>query len=324
MRRRVFITLVGGATAWPFTARAERADKLPTVGVLATATPSIWDPWTNAFVQRLHELGWVEGKTIAIEYRWAEGHIERYADIAAEFVQHKVDVILTDSAGALKAKQATATIPIVFALSADPLGTGLVASLARPGGNVTGLSVQSADLAGKKIEFLREAVPSIRRLAIMGNVGFPAAVLEIQEAQKAAGTLQLAATLLEIRRAEDIASTFEAHKDRADALYVCIDPLVGSNIKSINTLALSTRWPTVHGLRDYVAAGGLMSYGASISVMFHRAAEMVDEILRGGKPADMPVEQPTNFALVINLTAAKALGLTIPQSLINAADEVIE
>ena len=209
----------------------------------------------------------------------------------------------------LAAKQATAVIPIVFAAASDPVGTGLVASLARPGGNVTGLSNQISDTGGKKLELLREVVPGLRRLAIMANVGNPASVLDMGEAQATARTLGLEVTTSEIRRAEDISPAFDALKGRADALYVCVDPLVNTHRIRINTLALAARLPTMHGLREYVEAGGLMSYGPNLPDLFRRAADYVDKILRGAKPADIPVEQPTKFDLVINLTTAKALGL---------------
>ena len=325
MKRREFITLLGGAAAWPLAARAQQPGKLPTIGFLGADTPSTESQRVAAFVQRLRELGWIDGRNLAIEYRWAEGRNERYAEIAAEFVRLKVDVIVTaGTPPTLAAKQATAVIPIVFAAASDPVGTGLVASLARPGGNVTGLSIQTTDLAGKRLELLREVVPGLRRLAIMANVGNPASVLEMGEAQATARTLGLEVTTSEIRRAEDIAPAFEALKGRADALYVCADPLVNTNRIRINTLALGARLPTMYGFREYVEAGGLMSYGPNLPDLFRRAADFVDKILRGAKPADIPVEQPTKFDLVINLTTAKALGLDVPPTLLARADEVIE
>jgi putative ABC transport system substrate-binding protein len=245
--------------------------------------------------------------------------------IAAEFVRLKVDVIVTHSAApVLAAKQATSVIPIVFAVANDPLGSGLVASLARPGGNVTGLSSQATDLAGKRLELLREVVPSLRRLAIMANVRAPAAVVEMGAVQTAARTLGFEATTFEIRRAEDIAPAFDELKSRTDALFVCADPLVVAHQIRINTLALRERLPTVHGFREHVETGGLISYGANFPDLFRRAADYVDKILRGAKPGDLSVEQPTKFDLVINLTTAKALGLTIPESFLLRADEVIE
>jgi putative tryptophan/tyrosine transport system substrate-binding protein len=276
-------------------------------------------------VERLRELGWIEGRNVAIEYRWAEGRNERYEEIAAEFARLKVDVIVTvTSPAALAAKQATAVIPIVFAAASDPVGTGLVASLARPGANVTGLSNQVSDTGGKKLEFLREVVPGLRRLAVMANVTNPAVVLEKGEVQAAARKFGLEITTSDIRRVEDIASTFDALKGRADALYVCADPLMNTHRVRINTLALGVRLPTMHGFRDYVEAGGLMSYGPNIPDLFRRAGDYVDKILRGAKPADIPVEQPTKFDFVINLTTAKALGLKIPEAVLLRADEVIE
>src|SRR5262245_63207930 len=326
MRRREFITLLGGAVAsGPLAARGPQAKNLPTMGPLGAITAPAQRQWTDAFVQRLRELGWIEGRTVAIEYRWAEGRNERLAEIAAEFVQRKVDVIVTHSAEpVIAAKKATSVIPIVIALAADPVGTGLVATLARPGGNVTGLSLQSTDLAGKRLALLREVVPGLRRLAIMVNPGAPAAVLEMSEVETTAKTLGLDIATFEIRRADDIAPAFEALKGRAEALYIAGDPLVTTNRIRLAILAVGARLPTMHGNRENVDAGGLMSYGANFPDLFRRAADYVDKILRWAKPADIPAEQPTKFDLVINLTTAKALGLNVPPSLLARADEVIE
>jgi ABC-type uncharacterized transport system substrate-binding protein len=323
IRRREFITLLGGAAlAWPLVARAQQ-HKLPTIGFLGGAT---WESeWAATFVQRLHELGWTEGRTIAIEYRWTEGRNERIVEIVAEFVRLKVDVIVTYSTPpVLAAKQATLAIPIVFAAAGDPLGAGLVASLARPGGNVTGLSLLATDLAGKRIELLREVVPRLRRLAILGNVGNPLVVLEMGEVQAAPLTLGLDVITSEIRKAEDIEPAFDAFKGRADAVFVVLDPLVSNNRVPIATLALGARLPTMHGLRELVEAGRLMCYAANFPDLFRRTAGLVDKILRGVKPAEIPVEQPTKFDLVVNLTTAKALGLSIPDSFLVRADKVIE
>ena len=221
MKRREFMALLGGAASWPLAARAQQPAKLPTIGYLGTAAASAWAPWTVAFVQRLHELGWIEGRTVAIQYRWAEGRTERFAEIAAEFVRLKVDVIVTGGNAAVAAKQASSVVPIVFALASDPVGDGLVATLARPGGNITGLSIQAPDLAGKRLALLREVVPGLRRLAIMVNVDFPAAVLEMGEIQAAAGTLGLDVVTFEIRRAEDIAPAFEALKGPCGGTLCC-------------------------------------------------------------------------------------------------------
>jgi putative tryptophan/tyrosine transport system substrate-binding protein len=325
MERRDFITLLGGAAvAWPLAARAQQA-AMPVIGYLGSGTPLTDSQWLAAFVQRLRELGWVDGRNVAIEVRWAEGRSERFAEIAAELVRFKVDVILThNTPPVLAAKQATSVIPIVFASAGDPVGTGVVASLARPGGNVTGLSSQATDTSAKRLELLREVVPNLRGLAIMGNVGNPFTVLEIGEVQAAARTLSLEVATLDIRRADDIAPAFDTLKGRADALYLCGDPLVTSNRIRINTLALGARLPTMHIAKESVAGGGLMSYGPNLQDLFRRAADYVDKILRGAKPADLPVQQPTKFDLVINLTTAKVLGLTIPESFLLRATEVIE
>src|SRR5258707_7230254 len=268
MRRRDFITLFGGATAaWPLAALAQQAGKLPTIGFLG-ADASAFGPWTAAFVAHLRELGWIEGRTIAIEYRWSQGRTERYAEIAAEFVRLKVDVIVTVGSAVPTVKQATAAIPIVFAVGIDPVGSGLVANLAKPGGNVTGLSLQAANLAGKRIEFLREVLPQLRRLAIIFNVGNDQTVLEMSETQAAARTLGLEVTPLEIRRAEDIIPAFEAVKAQAHALYVVVDQLVVANRTPILMSALGARLPTMFSTNDFVRAGGVMSYGPNYADLF--------------------------------------------------------
>jgi putative ABC transport system substrate-binding protein len=323
MQRREFITLVGGAAAWPLAARAQPA-KLPTIGFLGASTPAAWSEWTAAFVQRLHELGWAEGRNIAIEYRWAEGRSERFTEIAAEFVRLKVDVIVTVGSAVFAAKQATSTIPIVFAIAVDPVGTGMVASLARPGGNVTGVSTQTTELPGKRIELLREIFPNLRRLAVIANVSYPGAVREVAEVRVVASKFGIDVEVLEIHRAEDIAPAFGTLKNGTQVLYVCADALTNANGARINTLALGARLPTSLPFRESIGAGGLMSYGAKTTDLFRHAGELVDKILKGAKPDDLPVEQPTKFELVINLTTAKALGLTIPESFLLRADEVIE
>jgi ABC-type uncharacterized transport system substrate-binding protein len=326
MRRRDFITLLGGAAvAWPLVARAQQSTKLPTIGFLGANNATFERASTDAFVQRLRELGWIENRTIAIEYRWAEGRDERFAEIAAEFIRLKVDVILTYATpSSIAAKKATAVIPIVFAAAGDPVGTGLVASLARPGGNITGLSIQQTDLASKRLEMLREVLPGLRTVAILFDVGSPNSVLEMGEVQTAARTLGLAVVTSEVRRAEDIAPAFDALKGRADALYVCGAPLLSTNRIRINNLALGVRLPTMHGFREFIVAGGLMSYGPNFPSLFRRAAEYVDKVLRGAKPSDLPVEQPTKFDFIINVTTARVLGLEVPPTLLARADEVIE
>ena len=283
LQRREFITLLGGAAAWPLAARAQQPGKLPTIGYLGATTPTAESQRVAALVQRLREFGWIESRNLTIECRYAEGRSERYAELAAEFVRLNVDVIVTYGTPAVAAtKQATAVIPIVFAVAGDPIGSGLVASLPRPGGNVTGLSLQKTDVADKRL------------------------------------------ATFEIRRAEDIAPTFEALKGRADALYVCGDPLVDTNRVRIITLALGARLPSISDFPEYVEAGGLMSYGPNFADLFRRAAGYVDKILLGAKPGDLPVEQPTKFDLVINLITAKALGLDVSPTLLARTDKVIE
>jgi putative ABC transport system substrate-binding protein len=325
-RRRDFITLLGrAAAAWPIAARAQQPmAKLPTIGFLGTNTPSAQSRWTAAFVQRLRELGWIEGRTFAIEYRWAEGRSERFLELATDIVRLKVDVIVTTGAAVIPAKQATSVVPIVFAVATDPVGSGLVASLARPGGNVTGLSLQQSDIAAKRLELLREVVPGLGRLGVIVNISSPGAALEMREVQGTARVLGLDVVTVEIRRSADIAGAFDALKDQAQAVYVVNEPLTITNRALINTLALAARLPTMHGSREQVEAGGLISYAANFPDLFRRAADYVDKILRGAKPADIPVEQPTRFDLVINLKTAKALGLTVPLTLQASADEVIE
>jgi ABC-type uncharacterized transport system substrate-binding protein len=325
MRRREFITLLGGAAAaWPLAALAQQPAKVPTIGFLGSGTPASQGPWVAAFVQRLRELGWIEGRNVAIEYRWGEGRSERFAEIAAEFVRLKLDVIVTSGGPAYTVKKATSVIPIVFTLANDPIGSGLVASLARPAGNATGLSNQQTDTAGKRLELLREVVPGLRRLAILADLSNPSNVLDVGEVEAAARAVGLEVARSDIRRAEDIAPAFEALRGRADAVYVCNTPLFTNNPIRISTLALAARIPSIYPSREYVAAGGLMCYGPNFPDEFRRAGDFVDKILRGAKPGDLPVEQPTKFDLIINLTTAKALGLTIPESFLLRADEVIE
>jgi len=325
MRRRDFIAAVGGAVVGPLAARAQQPAKQPTIGFLGSGTLEGQGQWVAAFLQRLRELGWIEGRNITIEYRWAEGNSDRADELAAELVRRRVDVIVTYANPiVLAVKRSTSTIPIVFTAAADPLGTGLVSTLARPGGNVTGLSVEATDLGSKRLELLRDVVPNFRRLGIMANVGNSASVLEMREVQSASGTLGLEVKTLDIRQAEDIARAFDEFKGHADALYVCIDTILFANRIRIITLALAARLPTMFTTREAVKAGGLMTYGPSFPELFRRAGDYVDKILHGAKPEDLPVEQPTKFDLVLNLTTAKALGLTIPPTLLARADEVIE
>ena len=326
MKRREFITLVGGAAvAWPLAARAQQAASLPTVGFLGAGSPTTADVWLSAFMSRLRELGWIEGRNIKIDVRWAEGRNDRSAEIAAELVRLKVDVIVTYSSEHTQiAKQATSTIPIVFALAADPVGSGLVANLARPGGNITGLSAQNVDLTGKRFELLREIVPGLRRLAVLFNGNNPTAMIEIDIVRTAASPLGIEVSPSAILGAEDIAPAIARIAKQVDALFVVGEPLTFTHRTRINTLALAARLPTTYATRGYVEVGGLMSYGPNFPALFRRAADYVHKILLGAKPGDLPVEQPTRYDLVVNLTTAKALGLTIPESFLLRADEVIE
>lgn len=325
MRRRDFITLLGaGATGLPLAVRAQQPTKMPIVGLLSSTTQSAAAPWIAAFQKRLKELGWIDGRTVTIDCRWAEGRAERFDGFLADFVRRKVDVIVTGGNGVLAAKRATSTIPIVFAVAVDPVGSGYVESLARPGGNVTGLSLQSSELAPKRIELLREIFPDLRSLAIVANVGYPAALREMREVQSAARSLGIDVEVLELRSTEDIAPALAAPKIRSAALYVCTDALVSSNIARINDLALHARLATICGSREFLIGGGLLSYGASFSDLYRQAAEIVDKVLRGSKPSELPVEQPTKFELAINLKTAKVLAIDISPTMLARADEVIE
>jgi putative tryptophan/tyrosine transport system substrate-binding protein len=325
MKRRELLGFIGATSLFPLRAQTQQARKLPVVGYLGATTALSESQRTATFVQRLRELGGIEGRTIAIEVRWAEGRNERFAEIAAEFVHLKVDVIVTAGTAAITAaKQATSVIPIVFAVAGDPVGTGLVASLARPSGNITGLSLQATDLIGKRLELLREILPTLRRLAIMANIGSPLAVREMREVEGLARTLGLEVFTAEIQRADEITPAVDAFKGSADAIYVVADPLATTNRVLINTSALTASLPTIHGQREQVEAGGLISYGTHFPYLYRRAAEYVDKVLRGAKPADIPVEQPTTFELVINLNTAKSLGFAIPSLLLARVDEVIE
>jgi putative ABC transport system substrate-binding protein len=293
------------------------------IGVLG-ADATVWKPWTAAFDARLRELGWIEGDNIAIEYRWAEGSSKRVSEIAAEFLRQNVDAIVTYGSAVTVLKQATTDIPIVFAVAFDPVRSGLVPSLANPGGNVTGIAIQQLVLVGKRLELLREAIPELRRLVIMADAGYAEPVLEADNVKTKARSLGLEAARQEIRRAEDIAPAFEALKGKADALYVVSNALIAANRTRIISLAHSARLPTILSYSDYVEAGGLMSYGPNFAGLFRRAADMINKILQGTKPGDIPVEQASEFEFVINLRTAKALGLTIPSNLLAHADAVLE
>jgi ABC-type uncharacterized transport system substrate-binding protein len=322
VRRRQFIAILSGAATWPLVALAQQ--RLPIVGIVGS-TPSSEQRRNDAFIKRLSELGWNNGQTIAIEFRWSEGRNERVKEIAEEFVRLKVDIIIATGAGPVSAvRQVTKVIPIVFPIATDPVGTGLVATLSRPGGSTTGLSYMGTDLAAKRLQLLRGVAAEFSRVAIMANNGAAGAMLEMHKTLATASTLGIEAISLEIEKGEEIAPAIAVLKDRADALYVCADPLINSNRTSIVTAALNARLPTVFGERENADAGGLLSYGPNVSDMYRRAAEMVDKILRGTKPSEIPIEQPTKFEFVLNLKTAKALGLNVPFHLQQLADEIIE
>jgi putative ABC transport system substrate-binding protein len=325
MLRREFVKGIAGcAIALPFAAHAQPV-KIPTVGFLGPTAANAWTAWTKAFVDRFAELGWIDGHTVRIVYRWANGRTDRFGELAAELVALKVDLILTAGSATRQTMKETPQIPIVFALASEPVATGMVASLSRPGGNVTGLSLEAPDLGGKRLGLLREVAPAARRLAVLTDVVYPASVLELEHIKAAAPTLGFEPVPLEVRRAEDLEPAFVGLGSRADAVYVCsADPLMNNNRDRINALALHEKLPTLYGERPYAAAGGLLSYGPKVPAMFSRAAEFADKILRGAEPADLPVEQPNTFELVVNLKTATALGVAIPQTLIATADDVIE
>lgn len=325
MKRRAFIGLVGAAVAWPEVARGQQRAGLPTIGMLGAGTPASHGKWIAATVTRLRELGWIVDRNITIEYRWAEGREERIAEFAADFLQMKADVIVTSSNQAVKAlMKATSQIPIVAAAMTDPISVGFIRSLAQPGGNVTGFAQQTSELVGKRFELLREIVPDLNHIAIMGYSPSPAFPLEVAAAKAAAATLGMDVVVLELQQAADILSAIESVKSHAQAIYVAITPFTSVNQNQINSLALSARLPTTHGLPEYVRSGGLMSYGADFLDLFRRAGDHVDRILRGQKPSELPVEQPIKFDLVVNLKTAKILNLTIPATVLTRANEVVE
>jgi putative tryptophan/tyrosine transport system substrate-binding protein len=325
LKRREFITLLGGAAAWPLAANAQAG--IYRIGYLNPGSISLPAATsTRAFFDALRELGWIEGKNVAFELRHAENHFERLPEFAAELVRLKVDVIVAvGTLGPLAAKGATNTIPIVMTAAGDPLGSGLVASLAHPGGNITGMSLMAPDLGGKRLELLKEILPRLSRVAVLWNAANPYSALVFKETQAAGQKLSIQVESLEVRGPDDFDGAFETARQRQpDALITVEDPLTFTYLRRIADVAMGDKLPSLHGLREFVSAGGLISYGANLVDLFARAAGYVDKILKGAKPADLPVQQPTKFELVINLKTAEALGLTVPQTLLVAADEVIE
>ena len=329
MRRRDFLKALSGAAmaplVWPNDALAQQARPSTTIGFLGATTPTIWSANVTAFQNRLRELDWIDGRNVSIEYRWAQGRDDRYAEFASEFVQRKVDIIVTAGTTAVIAlKKATSAIPIVFAAAGDPVRTGLVSSLSRPGGNVTGLSNLQTDLGGRRLSLLREIQPNVKRVAVLGNFDNPLIALEMEGVKEDGARLGLETFKLHVTKAEEIVPAIQSLKGVADALYICSDPFLTTHRVRINTLAIAQKLPTVNAFREYVVAGGLLSYGPNFPDLFRRSVDYVDKILRGAKPADIPVEQPVKFDLVINNTTAIAIGLTIPEQFLMRANEVIE
>jgi putative ABC transport system substrate-binding protein len=326
MQRREFIGILASTSiAWPLVASAQQVRKVPLIGVLATGAPAGEDPRFRVLKRRLQELGWIDGQTAKLEIRFGDGRRERADEIAAEFAQLKADVIVTAGAvGILAAKRAMPTTPVVFAITADPVGAGLVDSLAHPGGTITGLSSQGPDYGGKQIDLLREIVPNLHHVGVIANAASPGALAEMRGFETAAKALGLDVLRFEVRAPEDITPAFEAMQGKLDALDVVPDPFATSNRQQIMALALAAGIPAIYGTHEWSEAGGLMSFGPHLPDLYRRAAELVDKILRGAKPAEIPIEQPTKFELVINLKTAKAMGLTIPETFLARADEVIE
>jgi putative ABC transport system substrate-binding protein len=329
MRRREFIALLGGAAiAWPLAVRAQQEKNFARIGLLSPFSPSTAALWHQAFRQGLRDLGWIEGKNISIEYRYAEERADVLPDLAVDLVRLNVDVIVASvSTDALAAKHATKTIPIVMASAGDPVASGLVESLAQPGGNITGLSQIAPELAGKRLELLKQMLPTLARVAVLWNPQNPGAssTLTWREIQLPARELGLQLHSLEVRSSRDFDEAFgDATRAGAGALIITPDPLFATNVKRLAELATKSRLPSIFHLREFADSGGLVSYGIDRSDQFRRAATYVDKILKGTKPADLPIEQPTKFELVINLKTAKTLGLTVPPSILALADEVIE
>jgi putative ABC transport system substrate-binding protein len=323
LRRRDILAGLLGAAAWPLAARAEMPAK--TIAMLGAASPAGWGPMVASFEERLRELGWIDGRTATLVYRWAEGDSSRYAPIAAAFVQMKVDVIVTVGSAAATVMRATSTIPIVLAAAVDPVASGFVQSLSHPGGNVTGLSLQSSEIGSKRLEILREAIPGLKHLAVMANANYPGSARESTAVQEAARKLGLTADALDIHRPEDIAPAIASVKGSATALYVCTDSLVVTNSLRINAAAHDADMATMWGAREWIRSeGGFIAYGPNESGQFKQAADYVDRILKGANPADLPVAQPTKIDLAVNLKTAKALGIAMPETFLLRADEVIE
>jgi putative ABC transport system substrate-binding protein len=327
MRRRDFIVLVAcGTTIWPLRIHAQQSQKIPRIGVLLPGTPASFSLRTKAFLDGLRELGHVEGRTVAIEWKWGQDRVEALSGLAAELVRSNVDVIVTGGTSAAKALKATTrTIPIVMAIIGDPVAADLVDSLARPGGNATGFSIVAPELGGKRLELLREIVPKMSSVAVLLNVGNPQSQIELQEMQTAAQAMGLQLYPAGISTEDGLEDAFAAiNKTAAQTLIVLTDPILFSQRKRTVNLANINRLPAVYPFDGFAEEGGLMSYGPSDADLFRRTAAYVDKILKGANPRDLPVEQPTKFDLFINVKAANMLGVTLPESLLLRADKVIE
>ena len=326
--RRAFLLAAATwpALAWAGAVRAQAPAKVRRIGLLSPYSPSDTALWHQAFRLGLRDLGWVEGKNISIEYRYAEGRSDRLPELAADLVRLKVDVIVASvTSDALAAQKATRAIPIVMAVAGDPVASGLVESLAQPGGNITGLSQMNVELVGKRLELLKEMVPKLSRVAVLWNPQNAASTLNWKEIQLPARQLGIQLNSLEVRSPDDFDKAFEdATRARAGALVILADPVTGTNQKRIVDFAAKSRLPSISQFSAFADAGGLATYGPDRADLYRRAATYVDKILKGAKPGDLPIQQPTKFELVINLKTAKALGLTVPQSLLQRANEVIE
>jgi putative ABC transport system substrate-binding protein len=324
MRRREFLGAMGGMAVWPLTTQAQTNTK-PIVGFLGPAAALPMKGWANAFVLRMAERGWKDGETVAIEFRWADGRLDRAVEIAAEFVKQNVNVIVTAGVGPSQAaSRATPTIPIVFAINSDPIGSGIIKSLSHPGGNVTGLSIQSSDLAGKRIDLLRQLVPSANKFAILANARDQGAMLQMQSVQDVAASIGITTVPMKVATAADIDAAFASLEGDAKGLFVCADPFALTNRERIFSLAAGAHLPTMADLREFVLAGATMSYGPNVPDLWRRAADYTDKILRGAHPRDLPVQQPTVFDFVVSIANAKRIGLNMPSTLLALANDVIE
>jgi putative ABC transport system substrate-binding protein len=327
MRRREFITFLGGAMAcWPVAVPAQQPTRIPRIGLLSPFTPEDTAPWHRALLRGLSDLGWVDGKNVVIEYRYSEGRNDRLPGLIADLVGRKVDIIVTAVTNdTLEAKKGAGGIPIVMAAAGDPVATGIVASLARPGGNVTGLSQMNLELNGKRLELLKEIAPNIASLAVLLNSDDPISKLGLSEIELSARKMKIDAHSFDVHNNDELGKALQdSIKLRADALAIMPNPVFVTNLKQIADFALQNRLPSMFHLREYAKVGGLVSYGVDRNDLFRRAAAFVDKILKGAKPTDLPIEQPTKFELTINLKTARALGLTVPPKLLLTADEVIE